>query len=121
MDATIVDTLQLPGRPVASGFEHALSRGDAARAQSSVVDQPAFNGPREASCGIDSDKINAIESNLAEWLGCMDSDRRKKDWKQRQKEFGSGVIAEYSRSGGTRPSRSGNPSRGSARSSVRCG
>ncbi len=83
-----------------------------------VGPEAALGGPIALLRDGDIIEIDAIEGRLAVRLDAAELERRKKDWKPRQSEFGSGAIWKYAQQVG--PARQGAVTHPGAQGEARC-
>jgi dihydroxy-acid dehydratase len=83
-----------------------------------VGPEAALGGPIGLLRDGDIIEIDAVEGRLAVRLDAAEIERRKKDWKPRQSEFGSGAIWKYAQQVG--PARQGAVTHPGAQGEARC-
>jgi dihydroxy-acid dehydratase len=83
-----------------------------------VGPEAALGGPIGLLRDGDIIEIDAVEGRLAVRLDAAELERRKKDWKPRQSEFGSGAIWKYAQQVG--PARQGAVTHPGAQGEARC-
>jgi len=83
-----------------------------------VGPEAALGGPIALLRDGDIIEIDAIQGRLAVRLDRAELERRKKDWKPRQNEFGSGAVWKYAQQVG--PARYGAVTHPGAQSEARC-
>jgi hypothetical protein len=118
MDARVVDSSRLQDRYLIGASSECAVVAKAHARTARTASRPISNVRSKLWTTMTCVGIDAVQRRIAAYVDDMRHDRRKKDWKRRQKEFASGAISKYAQQVG--PAQRGAATRPGAQHEAQC-